>query len=296
MIPWLAIVISPPQTIKILGISLIITLSNLLNLWKVLPGSVLFHANSKPSWAVLLSDRNHRYSIFCVETIWPFFGNWLPQNLWNIVKYWHVKKSPMFYWSNFDFKRTCRSCATQTICHHESESKNSDWIANLKLLNTLCTNTNLLTCSQSKRHSRESSKLNLVNVTFSTLSSSVLMSHAHLELSGYVFATGNFSVPLNVFRTPPQARTSNWQLRPFRFDGHTQRYWVRAIGMQVPPFWHGFGEHELRARAHLGCTVPGGHSQWKLNRPTLVHDPPFKHGFAVQPSIVLFDAVHPKGP
>lgn len=153
-----------------------------------------------------------------------------------------------------------------------------------------------LTCSQSKRHSRECSKLNLVNVTFNTLSSSVLISQAHLELSGYVFDSGNLSVPLNVFKTPPQARTSNWQLRPFRFDGHAQRYWPRPSWMHVPPFWHGFGEHELMAREHLGSTVPAGHSHRKPNNPTLVQVPPFMHGFDVQPSMVLFDAMHPNGP
>lgn len=104
------------------------------------------------------------------------------------------------------------------IDHHESE------IRNLNKISMFSQTLNELTCSQSKRHSRESSKLNLVNVTFNTLSSSVLMSQAHRELSGYVFDNGNLSVPLNVFKTPPQARNSNWQLRPFLFDGHAQRY------------------------------------------------------------------------
>lgn len=66
--------------------------------------------------------------------------------------------------------------------------------------------------------------------------------------------------------------------------------------MHVPPFWQGFGEHELIDREHLGNTVLGGQSQRKLNSPTLVQVPPFKHGFVVQPSIVLFDAIHPKEP
>lgn len=38
------------------------------------------------------------------------------------------------------------------------------------------------TCNQSNLHSLDISKLNFVNVTFSTLSSSVFMSQAHLEL------------------------------------------------------------------------------------------------------------------
>lgn len=67
----------------------------------------------------------------------------------------------------------------------------------------------LFTCSQSKRHSRDSSKLNFKNVTFKTLFSSVLMSQAHIELCGYESDSGYLSVPFTEFSTPPHERDCN---------------------------------------------------------------------------------------
>lgn len=44
-----------------------------------LPGGILVQFNSKPTLFVLLSDRNQKYRVFCVEMMFPPFGKSVPQ-------------------------------------------------------------------------------------------------------------------------------------------------------------------------------------------------------------------------
>lgn len=74
------------------------------------------------------------------------------------------------------------------------------------------------------------------------------------------------------------------------------RYIPRPPEMQVPPYWHGFGEQLFMIVVHRGRIVFAGQSQRKPNVPTGLHVPPFWHGFRVQPSNVELERMHPNGP
>lgn len=128
-----------------------------------IPGSILCQFSSKPSCAVLLSDLNHKYSIFCVDRIFPLRGSSLPQNLENMrKKYPKLRTNVNSELLNGNFSQI--SFYLPII--YDADDRPS-WI-----------------CSQSYRHSKESSTLNRRNVTFNTLFSSVLINHAHTALWG----------------------------------------------------------------------------------------------------------------